>query len=120
VKFLILESQLKPEKFQKLIDLSVFEIRNYCNNIYDFNSQTEVDFCNNLWKLKKVDVVRVFLEIENGKNIFDIGLLIQVEDTDFFDTGEFLFQLNINLSEYIGKENFKIKLLNVSTNEIFD
>jgi hypothetical protein len=107
VKFLILESQLKPEKFQKLIDLSVFEIRN------DFNSQTEVDFCNNLWKLKKVDVVRVFLEIENGKNIFDIGLLIQVEDTDFFDTGEFLFQLNINLSEYIGKENFKIKLLNV-------
>lgn len=114
MRFVLSESQLSPVKFQKLIDLTILEIKNYCNNSDIINRQTEIDFCNNFWKLKKIDVVRVFSEkTENNENIFDIGILIYVEDTDFFDVGELLFEVENILRNYIGKKNFKITLLNV-------
>lgn len=115
MKFLIKESQLKTDKFQKLVDRVIMVMGSYCDDERNLNSQSEVEFCNNFWMLNKIEVVTVYLEpLENGQKYFDIGLIYFVEE-GYVDVGELHSELYHELGKDLGFGGFKLKLLNVIT-----
>ena len=89
---------------QKVIDDSVDEIRNWCDEEEDFDFDT-ADFCDSLSSLTKVEV----------RTLHDntIGIIIYVESgDDYTDMGPIFHELSVVLKNTIG-DVFTLKLLNV-------
>lgn len=91
---------------QKVIDDSVDEIRNWCEEEEeeDFDFDT-ADLCESLESLTKVEVKTLH---ENT-----IGIIIYVESgDDYTDMGPIFHELGVVLKNTIG-DSFNLKLLNV-------
>ena len=89
---------------QKVIDDSVDEIRNWCDEEEDFDFDT-ADLCDSLYSLTKVEV----------KTLHDntIGIIIYVESgDDYTDMGPIFHELSVTVKNTIG-DSFNLKLLNV-------
>jgi hypothetical protein len=55
-------------------------------------------------------------------NVVELGIIIYIDTIfDTFDVGDYLWDLKLNLEKYLGKGNFKLKLLNsINTREDFN
>ena len=60
--------------------------------------------------IKRIEIVTVY----KTNNIIEMGLIVYY-DAIFpsMDVGDYFYELEYHLREYLGKGNFKLKLLNV-------
>ena len=107
MKIIITESQLKTITFQNAIDMAWKDI---ADNIKEEDYYTEGGYGDNYEAITKIDVVTAY-KIDN---IVELGIIIYIDTIfDTFDVGDYLWDLKLNLENYLGKNNFKFKLLNV-------
>lgn len=111
MKVLITESQLLTV-YQKIVDISLSNLRGMCeHDTEDENwdySDEDVD-CETLDIIESVNVATAFDD--------EIGLIIYIDTIfDTADVGSFFWDLEKQIIETTGKENIKVKLLNVINN----
>ena len=93
---------------------SISDIKKKCDNINDLGADAEeiisFDVCDQLESIKRIEIVTVY----KINNIIEMGLIVY-KDSIFpsMDAGDYLYELEYHLKEYLGKGNFKFKLLNV-------
>ena len=114
MKIIITEGQLKTAVFQNAVDMSLDDIKKKCDNINDLGADAEeiisFDVCDQLESIKRIEIVTLY----KTNNIIEIGLIVY-KDSIFtsMDDGDYLYELDHHLREFLGKGNFKLKLLNV-------
>ena len=114
MKIIITEDQLKTAVFQNAVDMSLNDIKKKCDNINDLGADAEeiisFDVCDQLESIKRIEIVTLY----KTNNIIEIGLIVY-KDSIFtsMDDGDYLYELDHHLREFLGKGNFKLKLLNV-------
>ena len=114
MKIIITEGQLKTAVFQNAVDMSLDDIKKKCDNINDLGADAEeiisFDVCDQLESIKRIEIVTLY----KTNNIIEIGLIVY-KDSIFtsMDDGDYLYELEHHLREFLGKGNFKLKLLNV-------
>ena len=114
MKIIITEDQLKTSVFQNAVDMSLDDIKKKCDNINDLGADAEeiisFDVCDQLESIKRIEIVTLY----KTNNIIEIGLIVY-KDSIFtsMDDGDYLYELDHHLREFLGKGNFKLKLLNV-------
>jgi len=106
MKIIITESQLKTITFQNAVDMAWKDIAdNIKEDYYD-----EGGYGDNYEAITKIDVVTAY----KTDNVVELGIIIYIDTIfDTFDVGDYLWDLKLNLENYLGKNNFKFKLLNV-------
>ena len=114
MKIIITEDQLKTAVFQNAVDMALDDIKKKCDNINDLGADAEeiisFDVCDQLESIKRIEIVTVY----KINNIIEMGLIVY-KDSIFtsMDDGDYLYELEHHLREFLGKGNFKLKLLNV-------
>jgi hypothetical protein len=114
MKIIITEDQLKTTVFQNAVDMALEDIKKKCNNMNDFGADAEeiisFDVCDQLESIKRIEIVTAY----KTNNIIEMGLIVY-KDSIFSSTddGDYLYELEYHLREFLGKGNFKLKLLNV-------
>jgi len=114
MKIIITEEQLNVLTFQKAIDMAIDDIREKCDEMERLGADAEeiisFDSCEQLELINKVEVVTTY----KTENIIELGVIIYI-DTIFSgaDVGDFFWEIDYHLRTYLGKGNFKLKLLNV-------
>jgi len=107
MKIIITESQLKTITFQNAIDMAWKDI---ADNIKEEDYFTEGGYGDNYEAITKIDVVSAY----KTDNVVELAIVIYIDTIfDTFDVGDYLWDLKLNLENYLGKNNFKFKLLNV-------
>jgi hypothetical protein len=112
MKVLITENQLKSV-YQKIVDISLNNLRDICERAtededWDYSDE-DID-CETLDIVESVNVATAF---DN-----EIGLIIYIDTIfDTADVGSFFWDLEKQIIETTGKENIKVKLLNVINNK---
>ncbi len=107
MKIIITESQLKTITFQNAIDMAWKDI---VDNIKEEDYFTEGGYGDNYEAITKIDVVSAY----KTDNVVELAIVIYIDTIfDTFDVGDYLWDLKLNLENYLGKNNFKFKLLNV-------
>ena len=76
------------------------------------------DVCDQIESISKVEVVNVY----KTNNVIEISIIVYYETIfQSLDVGDYLYELEYHLREYLGKGNFKLKLLNsINTREDFN
>ena len=107
MKIIITESQLKTTVFQSAVDMAWEDI---ADNIKEEDYYDEGGYGHNYEAITKIDVVTAY----KTDKVVELGIIIYI-DTIFgtLDVGEYLWDLKLKLENYLGKNNFKFKLLNV-------
>ena len=107
MKIIITESQLKTITFQNAVDMAWKDI---ADNIKEEDYYDEGGYGDNYEAITKIDVVSAY----KTDNVVELGIIIYMDTIfDTFDVGDYLWDLKLNLENYLGKNNFKFKLLNV-------
>ncbi len=107
MKIIITESQLKTITFQNAVDMAWKDI---ADNIKKEDYFTEGGYGDNYEAITKIDVVSAY----KTDNVVELAIVIYIDTIfDTFDVGDYLWDLKLNLENYLGKNNFKFKLLNV-------
>ena len=122
MKIIITESQLKTIAFQNVIDMVFEDIKEKCDKMDELGADApeiiSFDVCDQIESISKVEVVNVY----KTNNVIEISIIVYYE-TIFpsLDVGDYLYELEYHLREYLGKGNFKLKLLNsINTREDFN
>jgi len=114
MKIILTEEQLNILTFQNAIDMSIDDIREKCEEIGRLGADAEeiisFDSCDQLELINKVEVVTAY----KTENIIEFGVIIYI-DTIFTsaDISDFFWEIEYHLRTYLGKGNFKLKILNV-------
>ena len=122
MKIIITESQLKTITFQNTVDMSFDDIKKKCNKMNALGADApeiiSFDVCDQIESISKVEVVNVY----KTNNMIEISIIVYYETIfQSLDVGGFLYELEYHLREYLGKGNFKLKLLNsINTREDFN
>ena len=78
---------------------------------------TDGGYGDNYEVVTKVEVVNVYKTESyalKGVKIIELAIIIYINTIiDTFDAGDYLWDFKLNLETYLGKSNFRIKLLNV-------
>ena len=107
MKIIITERQLKTITFQNAVDMAWKDI---ADNIKEEDYFTEGGYGDNYEAITKIDVVSAY----KTDNVVELAIVIYIDTIfDTFDVGDYLWDLKLNLENYLGKNNFKFKLLNV-------
>ena len=107
MKIIITESQLKTITFQNAVDMAWQDI---ADDIKEEDYYTEGGYGDNYEAIAKIDVVTAY----KTDNVIELAIIIYIDTIfDTFDVGDYLWDLKLNLERYLGKNNFKLKLLNV-------
>ena len=112
MRIIITENQLKTA-YQKIVDMSLDNLKEICDNAtedenWDYSDE-DMD-CETI--LDVVESVKVATAFDN-----EIGLIIYIDTIfDTADVGTFFWDLEKQIKETTGKENIKVKLLNVINN----
>ena len=107
MKIIITESQLKTITFQNAVDMAWKDI---ADNIKEEDYYDEGGYGDNYEAITKIDVVSAY----KTDNVVELAIVIYIDTIfDTFDVGNYLWDLKLNLENYLGKNNFKFKLLNV-------
>jgi hypothetical protein len=107
MKIIITEEQLKTLVFQKAVDMAWQDVN---DNVKEEDYYLDGGFGDNIDSITKIDVVTAY----KNKNIIELGLIFYIDSIfDSIDVGDYLYELEYNLRKILGKENFKIILLNV-------
>ena len=108
--------------FQNAVDMAFEDIKEKCDKMNELGADApeiiSFDVCDQIESISKVEVVNVY----KTNNIIEISIIVYY-DTIFpsLDVGDYLYELEYHLREYLGKGNFKLKLLNsINTREDFD
>ena len=122
MQILVTESQLKTITFQNAIDMAFEDIKEKCDKMDELGADApeiiSFDVCDQIESISKVEVVNVY----KTNNVIEISIIVYY-DTIFpsLDVGDYLYELEYHLREYLGKGNFKLKLLNsINTKEDFN
>jgi hypothetical protein len=122
MKIIITESQLKTITFQNAVDMAFEDIKEKCDKMNELGADASeiisFDVCDQIESISKVEVVNVY----KTNNIIEISIIVYY-DTIFqsLDVGGLLYEIEYHLREYLGKGNFKLKLLNsINTREDFN
>lgn len=122
MKIIITESQLKTITFQNAIDMVFEDIKEKCDKMDELGADApeiiSFDVCDQIESISKVEVVNVY----KTNNVIEISIIVYY-GTIFpsLDVGDYLYELEYHLREYLGKGNFKLKLLNsINTREDFN
>ena len=122
MKIIITESQLKTIAFQNAIDMTFEDIKEKCDKMDELGADApeiiSFDVCDQIESISKVEVVNVY----KTNNVIEVSIIVYY-DTIFpsLDVGDYLYELEYHLREYLGKGNFKLKLLNsINTREDFN
>ena len=122
MKIIITESQLKTIAFQNAIDMTFEDIKEKCDKMDELGADApeiiSFDVCDQIESISKVEVVNVY----KTNNVIEVSIIVYY-DTIFpsLDVGDYLYELEYHLREYLGKGNFKLKLLNsINTKEDFN
>lgn len=115
MKIIITEDQLKTAVFQNAVDMAWEDI---ADNIgeeglgFDYEAVTKV-----YEAVTKVEVVNAYKTESNtlkGVKIIELAIIIYINTIiDTFDAGDYLWDFKLHLETYLGKNNFRFKLLNV-------
>jgi len=122
MKIIITESQLKTITFQNTVDMSFDDIKKKCNKMNELGTDDpeiiSFDVCDQIESISKVEVVNAY----KTNNMIEISIIVYYETIfQSLDVGGFLYELEYHLREYLGKGNFKLKLLNsINTREDFN
>ena len=122
MKIIITESQLKNAVFQNAIDMAFDDIKGKCDKMDELGADApeiiSFDVCDQIESISKVEVVNVY----KTKNVIEISIIVYYETIfQSLDVGDYLYELEYHLREYLGKGNFKLKLLNsINTKEDFN
>jgi hypothetical protein len=122
MKIIITESQLKTITFQNTVDMSFDDIKKKCNKMNELGADApeiiSFDVCDQIESISKVEVVNVY----KTNNMIEISIIVYYETIfQSLDVGGFLYELEYHLRDYLGKGNFKLKLLNsINTREDFN
>lgn len=114
MKIIITEDQLKTAVFQNAVDMAWEDI---ADNIGEegLGFDYEADYW--IKTVTKVEVVRASKEESyalKGVKIIELAIIIYINTIfDTFDAGDYLWDLKLKLESYLGKNNFRFKLLNV-------
>ena len=112
MKIIITEEQLNVLTFQNAIDMAIDDIREKCDEMERLGTEEIISFdsCEQLEVINKVEVVTAY----KTENIIELCIIIYI-DTIFSgaDVGDFFWEIDYHLRTYLGKGNFKLKLLNV-------
>ena len=107
MKIIITESQLKTITFQSAVDMAWKDI---ADKIKEEDYYDEGGYGDNYEAITKIDVVSAY----KTDNVVELAIVIYIDTIfDTFDVGDYLWDLKLNLENYLGKNNFKLKLLNV-------
>lgn len=114
MKIIITEDQLKTTVFQNAVDMVIDDIKQKCDNMNDLGADAEeiisFDVCDQLESIKRIEIVTVY----KTNNIIEMGIIIYIDSIfPSMDVGDYLYELEYHLREFLGKGNFKLKLLNV-------
>ena len=122
MKIIITESQLKTIAFQNAIDMTFEDIKEKCDKMDELGADApesiSFEACEQAESISKVEVVNVF----KTNNVIEISIIVYYETIfQSLDVGDYLYELEYHLREYLGKGNFKLKLLNsINTREDFN
>ena len=112
MKIIITEEQLNVLTFQNAIDMAIDDIREKCDEMERLGAEEIISFdsCEQLEVINKVEVVTAY----KTENIIELGVIIYI-DTIFrsADISDFFWEMEYQLRTYLGKGNFKLKILNV-------
>lgn len=108
MKIIITEDQLKTAVFQNAVDMAWEDI---ADNIgeeglgFDYEAVTKVEVVN-AYKTESYAL--------KGVKIIELAIIIYINTIiDTFDAGDYLWDFKLHLETYLGKNNFRFKLLNV-------
>jgi hypothetical protein len=105
MKIIITENQIKTVVFQNAVDMAWQDFKSECPE-KEFGN----DYCDDSDFITKIEVVTAY----KTKNILELGIIFYIDVVfDTLDIGEYFWELEQYLKKYLGKDNFKLKLLNV-------
>ena len=114
MKIIITEDQLKTAVFQNAVDMAWKDI---ANNIKEEDYYTDGGYGDNYEAVTKVEVVNAYKTesyVLKGVKIIELAIIIYINTIiDTFDAGDYFWDFKLNLETYLGKTNFRFKLLNV-------
>jgi hypothetical protein len=112
MKIIITEDQLKLTVFQYAVDSAWQDFKDECTE-----KNFGWDYCDDTEFVTRIEVKTAYKTepyAVKGMEVVELGIIFYIDTVfDSIDIGDYFWNLEKYLEPYLGKGNFKIKLLNV-------